>query len=238
MEKYIINISGFDLIQEKGLQSTTLDSLLISDFVRINLKSKNILDIGSGFGIISMILARKSKANVLGVEINKKAYEISKINKENYNLENLKFLNFDILEYKNLIEEQSFDIVVSNPPYFKENIESQMKKSNDLITARNEKNLSIKDIILISNKILKDKGSLYLIFRSERLMEVFSYLNNTKLVIKRLKPVYTKFNDDKALISMIELVKNAKEGLIIEKPIYIYNENGEKNEYIRELYGR
>lgn len=50
--RYSIKISGFDFIQKKGLQSTTLDSVLLADYVKINSKTKNILEIGSGFGYI------------------------------------------------------------------------------------------------------------------------------------------------------------------------------------------
>ena len=97
-DRYTVKISGFDLIQKKGLQSTTLDSLILSDFVRINGRSKNILDIGSGFGIISMILARKSKAKVYGVELNEESYILSKENKKNAKLDNLEYINIQTKE--------------------------------------------------------------------------------------------------------------------------------------------
>ena len=237
MEKYYIDIAGFNLMQIKGLQSTTLDSVLISDFVKINSKSNQIIDIGSGFGIISMILARRSKASVIGIEINKEAYDASLENKKRNNLENLSFINNDIKNYKEMFKEQSIDIIVSNPPYFKESNVDNKKKNEDLNNARFEQTLSIKDIIDISKYLLKNRASLYLIFRTERLLEVISYLNNTNLVIKRLKPIYTKFEDEKAIISMVEIVKDAKNGLILEKPIYIYEKDGKtRNEYIEKLY--
>lgn len=236
MEEYTIDISGFNLIQKKGLQSTTLDSILISNYVNINLKSKNILDIGSGFGIISLILAKKSKAKVLGVEINKEAYNISIRNKENSKLYNIDFENIDILDYKNRFKDQSFDIIVSNPPYFVENNKNQMKKELDYRLARVEDKLTINKIIEISNYLLKNKGSLYIIFRTERLIEIIGYLSRYNMKIKRLKPVYTKINRNEALLSMVEIIKDGKEGFILEEPIYIYDEDGEKSEYIKSIY--
>lgn len=234
--EYYINVAGFNLKQKKGLQSTTLDSLLISDFVRINLKSKNILEIGSGFGIISLILAKKSKANVIGVEINSDSFKISVENLKNTNIENLSFLNADILEYKNIFKEQSLDIIVSNPPYFKENNIENLKKIESLNNARFENTLSIKEIINISKYLLKNRGSLYLIFRTERFIEILSYLSDTNMIIKRMKPVYTKVNDERALISMVEIVKGASQGFVLEKPIYIYDVSGKRTEYIDNLY--
>ena len=235
-DRYTVKISGFDLIQKKGLQSTTLDSLLLSDFVRINGRSKNILDIGSGFGIISMILARKSKAKVYGVELNEESYILSKENKKNAKLDNLEYINMDINDYRERFKEQSFDIIVSNPPYFEEKNKENMRNIDSINNARFENTLSIKQVIDISRILLKNRASLYLIFRTERLMEILGYINGTNMEIKRLKPVYRKYNDETSLISMIEIMKNVESGFIIESPIFVYKNERERNEYIEKLY--
>lgn len=235
-DKYIVKISGFDLIQKKGLQSTTLDSLLLADFVRINGRSKNILDIGSGFGIISMILARKSKAKVFGVELNEESYVLSQENRKNAKLDNLEYINMDINNYKEIFKEQTFDIIVSNPPYFEEKNVENMRNMTSINDARFENTLSIKKVIDISKILLKNRASLYLIFRTERLMEILGYINGTNMKIKRLRPVYTKYNDDSSLISMIEIMKNVKSGFVMESPIFVYKNERERNEYITKLY--
>lgn len=235
-DKYIVKISGFDLIQKKGLQSTTLDSLLLADFVRINGRSKNILDIGSGFGIISMILARKSKAKVYGVELNEESYIVSQENRKNAKLDNLEYINMDINNYKEIFKEQTFDIIVSNPPYFEEKNIENMRNMTSINDAKFENTLSIKKVIDISRVLLKNRASLYLIFRTERLMEILGYINGTNMKIKRLKPVYTKYNDDSSLISMIEIMKNVKSGFVMESPIFVYKNERERNEYITKLY--
>lgn len=235
-DKYTVKISGFDLIQKKGLQSTTLDSLLLADFVRINGRSKNILDIGSGFGIISMILARKSKAKVYGVELNEESYILSKENMKNAKLDNLEYINMDINNYKEIFKEQTFDIIVSNPPYFDEKNIENMRNVTSINDARFENTLSIKQVIDISRILLKNRASLYLIFRTERLMEILGYINGTNMEIKRLKPVYTKYNHDSSLISMIEIMKNVKSGFVMESPIFVYKNERERNEYITKLY--
>ena len=235
-DRYTVKISGFDLIQKKGLQSTTLDSLLLADFVRINGRSKNILDIGSGFGIISMILARKSKAKVYGVELNEESYIVSQENRKNAKLDNLEYINMDINNYKEIFKEQTFDIIVSNPPYFEEKNIENMRNMTSINDARFENTLSIKKVIDISRVLLKNRASLYLIFRTERLMEILGYINGTNMKIKRLKPVYTKYNDDSSLISMIEIMKNVKSGFVMESPIFVYKNERERNEYITKLY--
>ncbi|WP_081260878.1 methyltransferase [Streptobacillus moniliformis] len=89
MEKYIVDVAGMKIEQIKGLQSFTLDSLLIADYVNINRKSKKLLEIGSGFGIISMILRKRTLAEITGVEINYDAYNISLENLKNNNIDNI-----------------------------------------------------------------------------------------------------------------------------------------------------
>lgn len=232
MIKYCININNIVITQLKKQQSTTLDSVLLEDFVKINIKSKKILEIGSGFGFISLSIAKRSKANVVGVEINKDVYEISLENKNNNNIINLDFINIDINNYKSEFKFQEFDIIISNPPYFKMN--NDKKQKVNLINARHENSLTIKKIFEISSYLLKNSSSLYLIFRSERLAEIIKY--SDKMILKRIKPVYTKKNDEKSLIMLAEFKKNVKEGLIVEKPIYIYDDNGKRSEYIERLY--
>ncbi|WP_156298962.1 tRNA1(Val) (adenine(37)-N6)-methyltransferase [Streptobacillus canis] len=236
MEKYTVNVAGLKIEQIKGLQSLTLDSMLISDYVKINRKTKNILEIGSGFGIISMLLSKKTIADIIGVEINSEACDLSNLNIITNNIQNVRFINNDILNYRNFLKEQSFDIIVSNPPYFTHKDENQLKEKLELRSARVEDSLSIKDILEMSIYLLKNNASLFLIFRTERLAEIIGYLNGTCLVIKKVKPVYTKVNDDASLICMVEIVKGAKSGFVLEKPIYIYRNDGERSEYIEGLY--
>ncbi|WP_064591881.1 tRNA1(Val) (adenine(37)-N6)-methyltransferase [Streptobacillus moniliformis] len=236
MEKYIVDVAGMKIEQIKGLQSFTLDSLLIADYVNINRKSKKILEIGSGFGIISMILRKRTLAEITGVEINYDAYNISLENLKNNNIDNIFFINEDILNYRKFLSEQTYDIIVSNPPYFTHKDEKQLKKNINLRNARVESTLSIKEILNISTYLLKNNASLYLIFRTERLSEIIELLKDSCLEVKRVKPIYTKIDDDKSLICMVEIVKGAKSGFILEKPIYVYKTDGERSEYIEKLY--
>ena len=74
-----ICIKGLKILQNVDLQSVTLDSLVLADFVKINRKVKNILEIGSGNGIISMLLYKKTSANIQGVEILKESYELAAV---------------------------------------------------------------------------------------------------------------------------------------------------------------
>lgn len=80
-------------------------------------------------------------------------------------------------------------------------------------------------------------GSFSLVFRSDRIVEVILLLKKYNLEPKRMKNCYTKYGND-AKICLLEAVKDAKKGFKIEEAIYIYNENNEKTNYVKSLYGQ
>ena len=72
-------LDGMEIIQRNDFQNFTLDSVLLGDFVKINRKTKKILDIGTGCGVISLILAKKSKAEIIGIELQEEMSEVAVI---------------------------------------------------------------------------------------------------------------------------------------------------------------
>ena len=93
-----IKIKEYNIYQDTELQSITLDSILISDFVKINRRSKNILDIGTGNAIIPILISKRTSANITGVEILEKSYNIALKNVEENNI------SININDYNNLID--------------------------------------------------------------------------------------------------------------------------------------
>ena len=236
-EKTTTPIKDLKIIQRNDFQNFTLDSVLISDFVKINRKTKKILDIGTGCGIISILLAKRSKAKITGIEILETMAEIAKENvKNNGFYEQISIVNEDIKDYKKTFSEAQFDTIVTNPPYFEFKGDfSQINDLEQLACARHNMNLTIEEIIKISAYLLKNMGSFSIVFRSERLIEILELLKKYNLEPKRMKNCYTKWNEN-AKICMIEAIKDANIGLLIEMPIFVYDKNGKKSEYIENLY--
>lgn len=236
-EKTTTPIKDLKIIQRNDFQNFTLDSVLISDFVKINRKTKKILDIGTGCGIISILLAKRSKAKITGIEILETMAEIAKENvKNNGFYEQISIVNEDIKNYKKTFSEAQFDTIVTNPPYFEFKGDfSQINDLEQLACARHNVNLTVEEIIKISAYLLKNMGSFSIVFRSERLIEILELLKKYNLEPKRMKNCYTKWNEN-AKICMIEAIKDANIGLLIEMPIFVYDKNGKKSEYIENLY--
>ena len=236
-EKTTTPIKDLKIIQRNDFQNFTLDSVLISDFVKINRKTKKILDIGTGCGIISILLAKRSKAKITGIELLETMAEIAKENvKNNGFYEQISIVNEDIKNYKKIFSEAQFDAIVTNPPYFEFKGDfSQINDLEQLACARHNVNLTVEEIIKISAYLLKNMGSFSIVFRSDRLIEILELLKKYNLEPKRMKNCYTKWNEN-SKICMIEAIKDANSGLLIEMPIFVYDKNGKKSEYIENLY--
>lgn len=229
-----IKIKEYNIYQDTELQSVTLDSVLISDFVKINRRSKNILDIGTGNAIIPILISKRTSANITGIEILEKSYNIALKNVEENN-RSINLVNMDVLEYaKN--KHQEYDIIISNPPYFddEENV-LQMKQNSYKQIARNFKKLNFEDLIRVSSYMLKNNGHFYVVIRAKSLNNFIILLEKYNLSAKVLKFVYTKNNTNAKLV-LIDCIKNSSKDLIVENPIYVYDENGNKSEYINSLY--
>ena len=236
-EETVTYLKNMKIIQRNDFQNFTLDSVLLADFLKINRKSKKILDIGTGCGIIPLLLSQRTTAEITGIEIYKEMSEIAKRNITNNNLqEKITIINEDIKNYRNMFKRDQFDIVVTNPPYFEfKGDVNQVNRLEQLAYARHNVNITLEEIIKISAFLLKNSGSFSLVFRSERLVEVLALLTEYKLEPKRLKICFTK-RSGAAKISLIEAIKAAEKGLKIEPPLFVYDETGEKSKYIKNLY--
>lgn len=230
-------LKNMKIIQRNDFQNFTLDSVLIGDFVKINRKSKKILDIGTGCGIIALILANRSKAEIVGIELQEIMADIAKANVQNNELEDrVKIMQGDIKNYREIFKRDEFDIVVTNPPYFE--FKGDINQINDLdqlAKARHNVDLSLEEIVEASAFVLKNGGSFNMVFRVERLVEVFEIMRKYRLEPKRLINIFTK-QDEESKICLIEGIKDAEKGLKIEKPIFVYNEKGKRSEYVDKLY--
>ena len=236
-EETVTYLKNMKIIQRNDFQNFTLDSVLLADFLKINRKSKKILDIGTGCGIIPLLLSQRTTAEITGIEIYKEMSEIAKRNITNNNLqEKITIINEDIKNYRNIFKRDQFDTVVTNPPYFEfKGDVNQVNRLEQLAYARHNVNITLEEIIKISAFLLKNSGSFSLVFRSERLVEVLALLTEYKLEPKRLKICFTK-RSGAAKISLIEAIKAAERGLKIESPLFVYDETGEQSEYIKNLY--
>ena len=197
----------------------SIDSVLLAEFVNINFRAKNIIDFCSGNAPIPMILSTKFNKNIVGVEIQKDIYELGVKSIKYNNIKNIELLNMDVNELPSYFD-YKFDIITCNPPYFKYNNESVININNSKAIARHEILINLDNIISVSSKIIKDSGSLYLVHRCERLVEILDLLKKYRFGIRRIQFVYDNFISNSCFL-LIEAKYNCKSDLKVLEPLYI-----------------
>lgn len=215
-----------------------IDSVLLSDFAKKIKRNAKVIDLGTGTGIIPILLCGKTELKrIVGVEVQKEVFDLANRNIKLNNLENkFEVINENIKNLKNIYEYGSFDVVVTNPPYKKENTGIKNLNNKKLIS-RHEITANLEDFVEISKYLLKDRGRIYMVHRPERLVDILFLMRKNKLEPKKIKFVYSNVNTEPKLV-LIEAVKNAKPFLQIEKNLYIYNENGEYTDEILKIYNK
>ncbi len=233
-----LEFKGLKIIQNKDGFCFGIDSILLSDFAKEIKKGSKVIDLGTGTGIIGILLCMKTElSKIMGVEIQKEVYDMAKRSIKLNNLENkFEIINENIKNLENIIETGTFDAVVTNPPYKK--IGTGLTNENEKkLISRHEITANLEDFIKVSSKMLKDKGTLYMVHRPDRMVDIIELLRKYKLEPKRIKFVYPNANKDANLI-LLKAVKNANPFLKIEKPLYVYNQNGEYTDEILKIYGK
>ena len=232
----LLNYSNLKIIQNKDYFNFSLDSVLLPNFVLLSPNTKNILDLCTGNAPIPLILSTKTKANIIGVEIQKEIYDLAKKSVKLNNINSISLINDDVKNITKKFETDSFDIITCNPPYFKCN-ENSILNDNDIKSiARHELKVNIEDIIRISKKLLKNGGSLNIVHRTDRLIEIIDLMKKNNLEPKRIQFIYPKKNNDSNIV-LIDGRKNGKPGLKILKPLIVHNEDGSYTKEVLNLFG-
>ena len=225
------------IIQRSDYFNFSIDSLLVSEFVSIKKDTKNIIDLGTGNAVIPLFLSKKTSAKIFGMEIQKISFELAQrnININNLN-EQIYIIYDDMKNYKKYFLNGSFDIVVSNPPFFKFNGNKELLNDlEQLSIARHEIEITLEELIQTASLLVKDRGYFYLVHRADRLTEIISALQKFNFEAKKIKFCYTTENKN-AKIILIEAIKSGKAGLTILPPLVINKNNGEYTEEVLEMF--
>lgn len=222
------------IYQDDKCFSFCLDSVLLANFIDIKKKDTNILDIGTGNGVIPLILSLKTDSKITGVEIQKKLSDLAKDSVKYNKLEKqIEIINNDIKDFS-VDKNNYYDIICSNPPYFVERNNSKTKICVEESIARHEIKITLEDILKLSKKMLKNNGKLYLIHRVERMTEVLNLYKKYNIEPKRIRFIHND-KDSNAKLFLIEGTKNGKVGLKIDKPLIMFEEKAETLEYSKIL---
>ena len=214
---------GLEIYQDQDAFKFSLDSILLAEFVETKKEINTIVDFCSGNGAVPLILTTRTNAKIKGFEIQKNPYKLAYNSIKLNNLEDrIKMVNDNLSNCLEYVLPETVDVVTCNPPYFKYKKDSNINEVEEKAIARHEIETNLDSIIMSAKYILKNKGTLYMVHRPERLAEIFSILEHYKFAIKKLQFIYS--NDNKsALMVLIKATKNGLDGLIVMPPINFLN---------------
>lgn len=233
-----LEFKGLKIIQSEDGFCFGIDSVLLTDFAKEIKESSNIIDLGTGTGILPILLYGKTKnTKFIGVEIQQEVAQMAERSVMLNRLENqIQILNMNILDLKQKYSRNSFDAVITNPPYKKANtglINENLKKQ----ISRHELTASLSDFIEISSYLLKDYGSFYMVHRPNRLVDIFYLMRKNQIEPKKIRFVYPN-KEKTANLVLIKGVKKGNPELKFDSNLYVYDEEGKYTKEILEIYNK
>ncbi|TCT11681.1 tRNA1Val (adenine37-N6)-methyltransferase [Natranaerovirga pectinivora] len=231
-----LHINNYKIIQDPNSFCFGMDPILLTGFIDTEIKGR-VLDLGTGTGIIPILLEAKTKATeLIGLEIQSQSADMASRSVKLNSIENkVSIVEGDIKNADNLFPLSSFDVITSNPPYMVDN--NGLKNNNTPKTiARHEVLCTLEDVIRVSSRLVKVGGKVYLVHRPNRLVDIISLFKKYKLEPKRMRLVHP-FIDKEPNMLLIEAVRHGGPMMKIEKPLIVYKEKGVYTEEIYEIYG-
>ena len=217
----ILGYPNRKIYQNTDFFSFSLDSVMLSNFVTIRLRDKNILDLGTGNGVIPLILSIRTNKPIVGVEIQQPLANLAEKSVQYNKLESqISIINCDMKDYVMPKMIERYDVITCNPPYFKVNDGSYLNSSKGKAIARHEITTNLEEIIITARYILKDKAPIYLVHRPERLIELIDLLNKYKFKIKKIQFIYASYKK-RAIMVLVKATKNGADGLIVNPPVNV-----------------
>ena len=224
------------IIQDPERFCFGMDAVLLSGFATAGEGAK-VLDLGTGTGIIPILMSAKtSAARLTGLEIQKDSADMARRSVLMNGLEEkIDIVDGDICEADKCFDLASFDVVTSNPPYM---IDAHGLKNPDeaKALARHEVACTFADVARVTGKLLRPGGKFYLVHRPFRLAEIIVRLHENGLEPKRMRMVYP-FVDREPNMVLIESVRGGNSGMTVERPLIVYKAPGKYTDEIYDVYG-
>ncbi|MCM2265384.1 MAG: tRNA1(Val) (adenine(37)-N6)-methyltransferase [Desulfuromonadales bacterium] len=228
-----LHVGGVKIIQPKSGYRFSLDPLLLCALAQIPETSK-VADLGTGSGVIPLLLARAGKGReFVGVELQAElAGRAERSVRLNGLSGRIKIVCADVRELPGEFVPGSFDAVVTNPPYRRQE-SGRVAPGVERGAARHELAGGLTDFLRAATFLLNNRGRFHIIYLAERLAELLDEMRTYRLEPKRLRLVHSRIGESAKLV-LVEGRKNARPGLTVEAPLIVYRE-GTGRDYSEEM---
>ncbi len=219
---------------DSGCFPPSTDSFLLAAYPRLR-RGMKVCDLGAGAGLLGvLLLSRDSSLSVTGVEKDAHACTYLRRNAAENHLP-LQAAVCDLRSCHEILPRQSFDLVITNPPYFAPNSGAVAEGTRG--GARTESTATLVEILDAADTLLRYGGELCMVYRTDRLAELMQESADRRLTPKRLRLVHAHAE---AAPSMALLVckKGGAHGLTVEPPLFIKLPDGSESPYVQRAYFR
>ncbi|MEA4915669.1 MAG: methyltransferase [Christensenella sp.] len=206
--------NGLMLYQDTEFERFSADALWLCSFLRAGAHD-NVVELGSGSGVICVLGADNTGARFTGVERQPGLVALAQKSAA-YNHQDIRFLCADVAEAPALLGRGTFTAAVMNPPYF---TSGDASRNASRRLTRHDAGDSLAAFLSAAFALLKNGGKLFLIYPADTLGELFSVLERARFAPKRMRLVYNK-PGEQALRVLVEAKKLGKHGLKIEPPVF------------------
>lgn len=235
---YIVSNSSLKIIQSPSVFSYSLDAVLLAHFAHIPITRGKILELCSGNGIIPILLSMRTQVQIDGLEIQDRLHQMARRNIALNELDDqVTIYKGDLKEVYDELKQSHYDSVICNPPYFPTPHKNEHNENEHYTIARHEVLCTLDDVVKACKRYVKPGGKVTLVHRPERLVDLISYMKDYRIEPKRMRLVYPKKGKE-ANTLLIEGIRDGKQGLKIESPLFVYEADGRYTKEARQIiYG-
>ena len=211
-----------------------MDAVLLSGFADAK-SGENVLDLGTGTGIVPILIAGKSQASkIIGVEIQEEVYEMATRSVKLNDLEErVEIVNADIKEIDKVLEVNGYHVVTSNPPYM--HMDGIKNPNDKKAISRHEVKCNLEDVIRAASRLTMPRGKFFMIHRPIRLVDILTLGRKYNMEPKQIQFIHPRAGKAPNLV-LVEFMKDGKPELKILDPLYVYGEDGNYTEELKAIY--
>jgi tRNA1Val (adenine37-N6)-methyltransferase len=221
------------VIQRQGGYRFSLDAVLLADFAAGS-KARRAVELGAGSGVVSLILAaRGAVERVTGVEIQPALADMARRSVGLNGLEDrVEIVKGDFRDQR-LLAADSFDLVVSNPPYRPVD-RGDVSPEEERALARHEIKANLADVVGAVRRLLRSGGRACLVYPAGRLAEVCAALFGAGLRPRRLRLVHPRAGEP-AELCLVEARREPRGELVVLAPLFVYSEGDRYSEELEQI---
>ena len=218
------------VLQKREGYRFSVDAPLLADFIQTKV-SDEVLELGAGNGIISLLLSIKPFKHITAVEIQDSLADIARRNVKLNNLEGkVSIIQEDLRPY---LPQKKFDVIFSNPPYIRKG-EGHLSFSEEKSIAKHELKCDIFDIMHKTGELLKSEGRAYFVFLTKRKKDLLQAVEMNRLKIKSLRFVCAR-KDSPPNLFLAECRFSSKRKSLLP-PFILYDEEGNYTPEAEEIF--